>query len=348
MTDAPPECSAVPTLTVALLVSLLATFVAPWHPVSGQEQPAERERVEALLGSLAHDSLRGRSTGSPGARKAARLIAGELRNAGVEPAVGDGYFQPVPMRRAGGSIHLDPEGGAATDERVDGANVVGLIRGDDPERSREAVVVGAHYDHLGVGTPVAGDSIYNGADDDASGVVAVLEAARALATGDPPERTVVFLFSTGEEVGLLGTRWYLERPAVPHERTVANLQVEMIGRPDPLAGGAGRAWLTGPERSTVGEILGDRGIPVVADPRPEQEFFFRSDNIAFARAGIPAHTLSSYGMHSDYHRPSDEIGGVDLDHLVAVVDAVVRSARVLAEGPRPEWTSGGQPPGYDR
>ena len=111
------------------------------------------------------------------------------------------------------------------------------------------------FDHIGIGPSVEGDSIYNGADDDASGVVTVLEIARSIATGPPPERTVVFLLTTAEESGLLGTRHYLNHPVVPLDRTVADLQVEMVGRPDSEAGGAGRAWLTGYERSTMGERL---------------------------------------------------------------------------------------------
>lgn len=312
-------------------------------PVAGQTgEPVPEERVRRLLTTLSHDSLRGRRTGSEGARTAALFLADELRRYGVEPAGSDGYLQRVPLvrTRSDGRDRL-----ALPDDRVGRAdveafNVVGLVRG----RSDEAIVVGAHYDHLGVGSPVAGDSIYNGADDDASGVVAVLEAARMLAEGDPPGRTVIFALFTAEEMGLLGTRWYLEHPVIPLERTVANLQVEMIGRPDPLlAGGAGRVWLTGYERSTMGRMLAERGIPVVADPRPDQRFFFRSDNIPFARRGIPAHTLSTYGMHDDYHRPSDEVERVDWTHLTRVVDMVVRSVETLADGPAPRWNPGGRP-----
>jgi len=171
----------------------------------------------------------------------------------------------------------------------------------------------------------------------------VLEAARALASGPAPHRTVVFLLSTGEEEGLLGTRWYLKHPAVPLDETAANLQVEMIGRPDSLAGGAGRLWLTGYERSTMGDLLARAGVPVVPDRRPDQRFFRRSDNYAFARIGIPAHTLSSYSMHPDYHRPSDDVSGIDFVHMTGAVEAVVEAVRTLANGPAPEWRPGGRP-----
>ncbi len=148
---------------------------------------------------------------------------------------------------------------------------------------------------------------------------------------------------TGEEVGLLGTRWYIQNPAVPLRRTVANLAIEMIGRPDPLAGGSGRAWLTGYERSTMGALLSRSGIPIVADPRPEYDFFTRSDNIAFAYIGIPAHTLSSYNLHADYHSPDDEVDRIDFVHLARVTEAAIRAVRVLADGPAPEWYPGRRP-----
>lgn len=98
----------------------------------------------------------------------------------------------------------------------------------------------------------------------------------------------------------------------------------------------------------MGRTLAGRGIPVVADPRPDQRFFFRSDNIAFARRGIPAHTVSSYAMHDDYHQPSDEVERVDLAHLADAVRAVVRSVEALASGPAPRWRPGGRPSGSGR
>ena len=226
---------------------------------------------------------------------------------------------------------------------VRAVNVVGMVRGSDPALRDQVVLIDAHYDHLGIGPAVNGDSIYNGADDDGSGVVAVLGAARALAAGPPPKRTVLFLATTGEELGLLGTRWYLEHPVTPLEHTVANLEIEMIGRPDSLAGGPGKGWLTGFERSTMGATLAKAGIPIVPDPHPAQQFFLRSDNIAFARRGIPAHTLSSYGLHPDYHTPADEVSRIDAKHLALMVDAAARATRLLADGDAPTWHPGGRP-----
>ena len=317
----------------------------------GQQRAPRTEDIRAALAVLAADSLEGRRTGSPGSAAAAAYIAGQLAAFGVEPAGDDGYFQPVPMVRVerGGRegaqlvSSLEELEGVPAERRMDDVNVIGRIPGSDPALREEVVVIGAHFDHVGIGRPVDGDSIYNGADDDASGVVAVLEIARSLAAGPAPGRTVVFALFTGEEMGMLGTRWYLDHPAIPLEQTVANLQIEMIGRPDDLAGGAGRAWLTGYELSTMGDMLRDAGIAIIADPRPDQNFFRRSDNYPFALRGIPAHTLSSFNGHSDYHRPSDEVSQVDLTHMTAVITAAVEAARLLANGPRPQWHPGGRP-----
>lgn len=307
------------------------------------------ERLERLLSTIAADSMEGRLAGSRGARATARFLAAELARHGVEPGAPEGgFFQSVPLARlpSGGLALPSPDvefDTLAPEARVDGAvNVVGLIRGSDPEVQDEAVVIGAHFDHVGIGSPVDGDSIYNGADDDGTGTVAVLEIARALAGGPTPRRTVVVLLSTAEESGMLGTRWYLAHPTVPLERTVADFQIEMIGRPDSLAGGFGRAWLTGYERTTMGDQLEAAGSPIVPDPRPQMRFFFRSDNLPFAVEGIPAHTLSSYNMHGDYHQPSDEVDGIDFEHMAALVEAAVEAVRFLADGPRAEWKEGGR------
>jgi len=317
-------------------------------------------RLERLLSTLAADSMEGRATGTPGTARAARFLAAELERYGIEAAGDDGYYQAVPLARTEMPGPNGPRPGfVLPSETVDfdtipadrivsnEVNVVGIIRGSDPEVADEAVVIGAHYDHEGIGTPVADengvlDSIYNGADDDGSGTVAILEIARELAQGTPPRRTVVILLSTAEEFGLLGTFWYIENPVVPLDQTVANLQVEMIGRPDDVAGGFGRGWLTGYERTTMGDQLAAAGSPIVPDPRPEMNFFFRSDNVAFAIEGIPGHTLSSYNMHADYHQPSDEVDKVDFAHMTALVDAAVEAVRFLADGPTPEWKEGGR------
>ena len=109
------------------------------------------------------------------------------------------------------------------------------------------------------------------------------------------------------------------------------------------AGGAGKAWLTGYERSTMGDFLRDSGVAIVPDPRPSQRFFERSDNIAFARCGIPAHTLSTFNLHGEYHTPEDEVRLMDFVHMTRVIDAAARATRMLADGPRIQWKGPGRP-----
>lgn len=301
-----------------------------------------------MVGVLASDSFAGRMTGTEGARRAATWIAEQMRLAGLEPAGDSGYFHRVPLvADSNGRPILAADFAArdtfAVERRRHGVNVVAVIPGADPALAHEVVLVTAHYDHVGIRRPVDGDSIYNGADDNASGTVTILEIGRMLRHGPPPRRTVVIAALVGEEVGALGTRWYLQQPVRPMEHTVANFNVEMVGRPDSLAGGPGKAWLTGYERSTMGDALLEGGIPIVPDPRPDQRFFQRSDNYRFARAGIPAHTLSTFNLHTDYHRPSDEADRMDYGHMVEVIVAAERAVRILSDGPRPEWKEGGRP-----
>jgi Zn-dependent M28 family amino/carboxypeptidase len=299
--------------------------------------------------------MEGRLSASPGYARAAKFVAEEMQRIGLVAAGDSGYFQRVAaFRNAQGRLVVLPSFAAwdtiPEGQRVLDVNVVGMIPGIDPELRDEALVVGAHLDHLGItGMPgsrcvaVGADSICNGADDDASGVVTVLEAARMMAVGAKPRRTVIFIAFTGEEGGPSGSRWYIEHPVRPIAKTVAQLQIEMVARPDSLAGGPGKAWLTGYERSTMGEMLTAAGIAVIADPRPARNFYRRSDNYRFALVGIPSHGLSSYGMHTDYHTPGDEATKADFDHMAEVVRLAAKAVRLLADGPRPEWKPGGQP-----
>lgn len=236
-------------------------------------------------------------------------------------------------------------------------NVVGILPGvgtpDDPSLADQAIVITAHYDHIGVDEPPepksdtqAGDEddfpdlIYNGADDDASGVAAVLELAEAFADGEPPARTLVFLVVTGEESGLIGTWHYLDHPVVPLERTIVNVNFEMIGRPDELSGGHGRFWLTGYERSNLGPAWAQAGLSISPDKRPDQHFFERSDNIAFVRRGIVGQTLSSYNLHEDYHQVSDEADTLDYRHMETGVRISFAAVAMLADGRlMPAWTT---------
>lgn len=219
-------------------------------------------------------------------------------------------------------------------------NVVAIARGSDPLRRDEYVLVTAHMDHLGVGMAVAGDSIYNGADDNASGTAGVLEAAEAVAVlKTKPRRSVIFATLSGEERGLLGSSWFVQHPPVPLERIVANVNVDMIGRnwEDTIS-------VIGKPYSTLGTLVDsvaaahpELGLAVVGDLWPAEGFFFRSDHFNFARKGIPA-VFFFNGVHEDYHQPSDEVEKIKFEKAARIAELVyeVTIALANAEG-RPEW-----------
>lgn len=232
-------------------------------------------------------------------------------------------------------------------ERTKTWNAVGRLPGREAAGASEAIVLSAHLDHVGAreapADNPAADVIFNGADDDASGVVAVLELAQALVDGPRPRRTVVVAFFGSEEAGGFGSRYFVDRPVVPLSDIVANLQFEMIGRPDPKVP-PGTLWLTGYERSTLGPSLASAGARLVQDPHPDQRFFERSDNIQFARRGVVAHTVSSYGLHSEYHQASDEIRHINIVHMRDAIASLVEPVRRLADGDvRPTWNEGLKP-----
>jgi Zn-dependent M28 family amino/carboxypeptidase len=205
-------------------------------------------------------------------------------------------------------------------------------------------MLSAHLDHLGVNDTAPGDDkIFNGADDDASGSVAVLELARALSSGKRPRRTIFFVCFGSEERRGLGSRHFVDNPPVPLTQIVADLQFEMLGRPDPKVA-AGTLWLTGFERSTLGPELAKQGAALVADPRPEQHFFQRSDNFPLALRGVIAHTVSSFGLHADYHRVSDDVSKIDFPFMTRSINSLVQPIRWLANSEfRPEWLPGQAP-----
>lgn len=330
--------------TLALLALLCLTFPAAgqWKG-GGAAKTAKVEvteaSVRATLTALAGDSMNGRKSASADELKAAKWIGEQLKSYGIEPAGDDGTFlQSSTFEMKSRRGFPDPGAVQATT-----TNAVGILRGSDPKIKYQVVLLSAHLDHLGVKQAVKGDSIYNGADDDASGVTAVLELARVLAAGPRPKRTVVFALFGSEEVGGYGARHFLEHPPVALNDIVANLEFEMIGRPDPAVA-KDTLWLTGYERSNLGPTLAARGAKIVADPHPEQQFFFRSDNINLARMGIVAQTVSSYGLHADYHQPSDDIAHIDFKHMTGAINSMVEPVRWLCNTEfRPEWVEGGRP-----
>jgi hypothetical protein len=223
-------------------------------------------------------------------------------------------------------------------------NAAGKITGSDPKLSAEVVLLSAHIDHLGVRPNDPGDDkIFNGADDDASGTVAVLELARALGSGAKPKRTVYFVGFGSEEAGGFGSGYFVNNLAFPKEKLVANLQFEMIGRPDAKVKPE-ELWLTGYDRSNLGPELAKNGAKLVADPHPDQNFFQRSDNFTLARQGVIAHTVSSFGLHTDYHRASDEIKTIDFVHMTKSIDSMIKPVRWLVNSNFvPVWNEGKKP-----
>jgi Zn-dependent M28 family amino/carboxypeptidase len=284
---------------------------------------------------LASDALQGRGSGTHDELVAAVYIASELHRMGIAP-MGDhgGYIQNV-----SGEFNFFRQGRKQWNTR----NVIGVIPGRDPALKSQIILLTAHLDHVGVGKAVNGDNIYNGADDDASGCIAVLQLARALAEGKAPKRTVVFAFFGSEETGGQGNQFFLAHPPVPLSSIVANLEFEMIGRADPAVK-PDQLWLTGFERSNLGPELAKHGAKLVADPHPAEHFFERSDNFALARRGIIAQTVSSYGLHSDYHRPSDDVAHIDFAHMEQAIRSMMEPVRWLADSDfKPTWVEGKKP-----
>ena len=218
-----------------------------------------------------------------------------------------------------------------------------MLRGSDPNLRASAVLLSAHLDHLGIGKPVNGDRIYNGADDDASGTSAVLELARILGAGAHPRRTVIFALFGSEETGGQGSTYFREHPPIPLRDIAVNLEFEMLGRAD-SAVRSDTVWLTGWERSNLGPMLAAHGANLVGDPHPEQNFFARSDNYVLAKKGVVAQTVSSYGLHTDYHQPSDDISHIDFQHMDAAIGSLLRPVSWLVNSSfTPKWNAGGKP-----
>ncbi len=233
--------------------------------------------------------------------------------------------------------------GELKEDRFTTWNVVGKLTGRDQQSAGEAVLLGAHMDHLGVNPKLQGDQIYNGADDDASGTIAVLELARVLGAGPKPKRTVYFVLFGSEEKGGLGSGYFLNHSPVALNKIVTEMEFEMLGRPDNKVP-AQTLWLTGYERSNLGPELAAHGALLVADPHPEENFFSRSDNYSLAKRGVVAHTVSSFGLHKDYHQPSDDISHIDFTHLTTAIDSMVKPVMWLVDSDFvPKWNPGKRP-----
>ena len=273
--------------------------------------------VRDNLSYLAGPELHGRGSGTEDERTAAEFIADKLKSYGLAPAAGDEQYIQTKEDQAW--------------------NVLGKIEGTTEKD--QIILLSAHFDHLGV----KDGKTYYGADDDASGTVAVMELARMLAKQPRNKRTIVVALWGSEEKGLVGVRYFLQNPTIPLKNIVANLEFEMIGRPDPKLKPGG-LWLTGWDRTNLGPALAEHGAKLVGDPRPDQKFFTRSDNYAVAQTGIIAQTVSSYGLHSDYHQTTDTVDKIDFQHLDQAISSMIRPVTWLANTEfKPEWVKGKKP-----
>jgi hypothetical protein len=215
-------------------------------------------------------------------------------------------------------------------------NVIGVWKGNDPVLKDTYVLVTAHYDHIGVKDTGEADRIFNGANDNASGVSALIEIARAITSAPVrPRRSIVFMAYFGEERGLAGSRYYGRHPVFPIEETYAQINLEQLGRTDDSEGARVKAaTLTGWDRSEVGRILAAAaapyGIRIYKHAKFSEEFFERSDNEALAKLKVPAHTLSVAYEFPDYHAVSDEAGKLNYSNMAAVAKALRAGVLALA------------------
>ena len=282
--------------------------------------------LRAHVSFLASDALGGRDSDAS-VDVAAAYVAAQFRRVGLLPGAGAYYTQSAPGIR----------------------NVIGILPSSEMWPGGEFVLVTAHLDHVGIGSEAPDaptDRIFNGANDNASGVAAMIEIAAALRNSAAElTRTVVFIAFSGEEDGLVGSRYYAANPAVPLNRTVAQLNLEQLGRTDDAEGIQVRKLsLTGFDYSEVPEILRAAaarvGVAVQKRDPWSEAAFERSDNEALAKRGVPAHTAAVSFEFADYHKAGDEWHKLDYENMALITRALTEGVRELATRPRaPRWLS---------
>lgn len=278
---------------------------------------------------IASDEMAGRDTGSPGQKKAGEYIVQFYKDLGVSfPKKLGSYYQKVPssfMKKRGGGNLTDSE------------NILAFIEGS--EKPEEIIVISAHYDHVGTKNGV----VYNGADDDGSGTVAVMQIAKAFQSakkkGKGPKRSVLFLHVTGEEHGLFGSSYYSENPVFPLAHTVADLNIDMIGRDDPANRGKNYVYVIGSEMlSSELKIINEAANKKTHnlelnykydDPKDPDRLYYRSDHYNFAKHGIPV-AFYFDGIHEDYHQPTDDVEKIDFNLLQKRTQLIFTTAWELA------------------
>ena len=331
---------------------LLPLFILAATALSQAASHACKACIAAHEHFLASDALQGRGSATANEQLAAEYIASELEQYGIQPGTSTGYIQTVeadvdlskmPLDRMPAQLSRAFKN-AVHNGKFTTRNVIGILLGSDTKLKDEVILLSAHMDHMGVipEEAIGRDDIFNGADDDASGVTAVLELARSLADSKP-KRTVMFVLFGSEELGGFGAKHFLAHPPVPLTSIAANLEFEMIGRPDPAVA-AHTLWLTGFERSNLGPELAKHGARLVQDPHPEAKFFMRSDNYALAKMGVIAHTVSSFGLHKEYHHANDDLTHLDLNHMTDAIGSMIEPVRWLVDSDfKPQWNVGQKP-----
>ncbi len=286
------------------------------------------DELKEHLYTFASDEFEGRETGEPGQKKAAEYLKNEYKKLNLpSPLGGDDYYQEVP-------VSYFKRGKVKPTE-----NVVAFIKGS--EKPEEVLVISSHYDHVGMDD--AGN-IYNGADDDGSGTVGVLEIAEAFVQaqkdGFTPKRSILFLNVTGEEKGLVGSKFYTDEPIFPLENTVANLNIDMIGRIDPAhEGNDNYVYLIGSDKLStdlhnLSEAVNKKYVNMDLDYKYNDEndpnrFYYRSDHYNFAKNNIPI-IFYFNGTHADYHKPTDTPDKIEYDLLAKRTQLVFLTAWEIA------------------
>ena len=306
-----------------VFVSCLASI-----DVNGQQADSiiTREGVERVLHFLSSDSMKGRGNFQTGSHHAARYIAAQFSKDSLQPFAGSSSLL-IPFTKNGKKADAAP----TYDPRRVLLNVVGVIRGT--KKPDEMIFFTSHYDHLGVNRRKKKDSIFNGANDNASGTTAVLMLAHYFALSNDNERTLVFCAFSGEELGLLGSTAFAKGVVPGAVKAVIN--IEMIGRFG--VGGKNSVFITGSGHSDLDEMLSSHlqgaGLKLVDEPDESKGLFMRSDNFPFALKGIPAHTIMSSDDDDEcYHQPCDEVDRIDLEHMTAVIRALALATERLVNG----------------
>ena len=292
---------------------------------------------------LASDSLEGRETGKPGQKMAAAYIANHFKEIGIPPYKRKTYFQKFKVKSKRHVCKCDDcdltffKRVFKSNQIIRGENVLGFIEGSDLKE--ELIIITAHYDHLGKHDSL----IFNGADDDASGVAGAMEIAEAFMLakkdGKGPRRSVLIMPVSGEEKGLLGSKYYTDNPVYPLNNTIANLNIDMIGRLDDWHSTGNYVYLIGSDRLSydlhnINEEVNTKYTKLDLDYKYNDEedpnrYYYRSDHYNFAKNNIPV-IFYFNGVHEDYHRPSDTIEKLDFSKIKTISKLVFLTAWELA------------------